>query len=93
MNDQHPDIEWVQKLLLIQESNTDDYSGPSDSRSSFRIARKIGGQAMKRQKTNHIVIPKVHTFRATEVRLSSGQLYQYTHSASRPRLPWKRSRT
>ncbi|CUS11905.1 unnamed protein product [Tuber aestivum] len=62
----HPNIEWMQKLLLIQESSADDYSGPSDSQSSFRIVRKIGGQAMKRQKTNHIVIPEVHTFRAVE---------------------------
>ncbi|RPB05832.1 Mis6-domain-containing protein [Choiromyces venosus 120613-1] len=62
----HPNIEWMQRLLLIQESNADDCSGPSDSRSSFRIVRKIGGQGMKRQKTNHIVIPEVHTFRAIE---------------------------
>ncbi|PWW80391.1 Mis6-domain-containing protein [Tuber magnatum] len=61
----HPNIEWKQKLFLIQESNADDYSGPSDSQ-SFRIVRKVGGQAMKRQKTNHIVIPEVHTFRAVE---------------------------
>ncbi|KAG0135182.1 Mis6-domain-containing protein [Tuber indicum] len=62
----HPNIEWMQKLLLIQESNADDYSGPSDARSSFRIVRKIAGRAMKRQKTNHIVIPEVHTFRSIE---------------------------
>ncbi|RPB16110.1 Mis6-domain-containing protein [Morchella conica CCBAS932] len=61
----HPNPEWMQKLLLIQESSAADYSGPSEA-SSFRIVRKVGGQGTKRQKTNHLALPEVHTFHATE---------------------------
>lgn len=56
----------MQKLLLIQESNAVDYSGPSEI-SLFRIVRKVGGQSTKRQKTSHLALPEVHTFHATEV--------------------------
>lgn len=61
----HPNPEWMQKLLLIQESSAAEYSSPSEA-SSFRIIRKAGGQCIKRQKTNHLALPEVHTFHATE---------------------------
>ncbi|KAL0637894.1 hypothetical protein Q9L58_003116 [Maublancomyces gigas] len=61
----HPSPEWMQKRLSIQESNSLDYSDPSEA-SSFKIVRKIGGQGTKRRKTGHLVLPEVHTFHATE---------------------------
>lgn len=60
----------MQKRLSIQESNSSDYSDPSEA-SSFKIVRKIGGQGTKRRKTSHLVLPEVHTFHATEVSAQS----------------------
>lgn len=81
----------MQKLLLIQESNVVDYSGPSET-SSFRIVRKVGGQGIKRQKTNHLALPEVHTFHATEVSVLGLSYWQsvMADSLARLRLPWKR---
>lgn len=83
----------MQKLLLIQESNAVDYSGPSEV-SSFRIFRKVGGQGTKRQKTTHLALPEVHTFHATEVsvRGSCTLHIETADSLPRPRLPWKKWR-
>lgn len=60
----------MQKQLSIQESNALNYSSPSEV-SSFKIVRKVGGQGAKRQKTNHLALPEVHTFHATEVSVQS----------------------
>lgn len=61
----------MQRRLLIQESNSLDYSGSSSEAASFKIVRKVGGQGTKRQKTSHLVLPEVHTFHATEVSVQS----------------------
>ena len=61
--EQHPNPEWMQTVLAIQES----YSGTTDTvgKSSFKVVGQADGH--KRRKMERVV-PEVHTFGATEVR-------------------------
>jgi len=60
---QHPNPEWMQTVLAIQES----YSGTTDTadKSSFKVVGQADGH--KRRKMERVV-PEVRTFGATEVR-------------------------
>ncbi|KAF8427322.1 Mis6-domain-containing protein [Tirmania nivea] len=61
----HPNPEWMQKLLVIQEANAvNSLVGPE--KSSFQVVRKHGSQGGKRRKTGHLTVLEVHTYRAVE---------------------------
>ncbi|KAF8248769.1 Mis6-domain-containing protein [Wilcoxina mikolae CBS 423.85] len=61
----HPNPEWMQKVLAIQEANAANNSN-SQGKSSFKVVRQVGGQSSKRRKTERVVVPEVYTFGATE---------------------------
>jgi centromere protein I len=61
----HPDPDWMQKLLSIQEASAS-LDPLNESRSTFKIVRKVSSQSSKRRKTERVVVPEVHTFGAIE---------------------------
>ncbi|KAL7276680.1 hypothetical protein RUND412_000340 [Rhizina undulata] len=61
----HPNPEWLQKVLAIQEASAAN-SQDAFEKSSFRVIRKVGGRGSKRVKTGHVALPAVHTYRAVE---------------------------
>lgn len=63
---QHPDPEWMQKVFAIQEASAS-LEKLEEERSSFRVARMVQGHVAKRRRTEVVVVPEVHTYRAVEV--------------------------
>ncbi|CCX06676.1 Similar to Centromere protein I; acc. no. Q8AYS7 [Pyronema omphalodes CBS 100304] len=61
----HPDPDWMQKLLSIQEASAS-LNPLNETRPNFKIVRKVGSQSSKRRKTERVVVPEVHTFGAIE---------------------------
>ncbi|KAF8471911.1 centromere protein I [Kalaharituber pfeilii] len=61
----HPNPEWIERLLAIQEANALNSSAAS-AKFSFQVVRKYGGQGNKRRKTGHLTVPEVRTYRAVE---------------------------
>lgn len=60
----HPNPEWMQRLLSIQE--TDAASNPNlQHKASFRTVRQVREQS-KRRKIRQIDLPEAHTFQAVE---------------------------
>lgn len=58
----------MQKLLAIQESNATNDTNSVDKK-AFKVARRAGGQVLKKRKTDDLTVPEVYTFGAVEVRL------------------------
>ncbi|KAI5803123.1 Mis6-domain-containing protein [Geopyxis carbonaria] len=61
----HPDPEWMQKLLAIQESNAPNEPNNVEKK-AFKVSRRTGGQVLKKRKTADLFVPEVYTFGAVE---------------------------
>jgi centromere protein I len=81
---QHPNPEWMQQVLSIQEAHAA-RAANEPQKSSFKVVRQVNGK--RRKADRGVVIPEVHTFGATEVsRRFSARMN--THFG-RNRWPWK----